>query len=66
MKAVFLFYYIGIDMVKLPDCKGYNLLVITRDDFSEWAKARPLKNPTSKKITKFIWEEIVYRYGLFE
>ncbi|PMD51452.1 uncharacterized protein K444DRAFT_544867, partial [Hyaloscypha bicolor E] len=25
-------------------------------------KARPLKNLTSKKITKFIWKEIVYRY----
>jgi hypothetical protein len=54
MKAVFLFYYIGINIVKLPDYKGYNSLVITRDDFSGWTEARPLKNPTSKKITKFI------------
>jgi hypothetical protein len=52
--VVSLFYYIGINIIKLLDYKGYNLLVITRDNFLGWAKARPLKNPTSKKITKFI------------
>ena len=61
-----LFYYLGINVVKLPDYKEYNSLVITRDDFSGQIKARSLKNPTSKKITKFIWEEIIYRYNLFK
>ena len=65
MKATLLFYCLGVNIVKLPDYKGYNSLVVTRDDFSEWVKARPLKNLTSKKITKFIWEEIIYRYSLF-
>jgi RNase H-like domain found in reverse transcriptase/Integrase zinc binding domain len=64
-KAAPLFHCLGIDVVKLPDCKGYDSLVVARDDFSGWVEARPLKNPTSKKIAKFIWEEIVCRHGLF-
>ena len=64
-KAAPLFHSLGIDVVKLPDCKGFNSLVVARDDFSGWVEARPLHNPTSKKVAKFIWEEIVYRHGLF-
>ena len=65
MKAISLFFYLRINIVKLLDYKRYNLLVITRDDFLEQVKARSLKNLTSKKITKFIQEEIIYKYSLF-
>jgi hypothetical protein len=64
-KAAPLFHCLGIDVTKLPDCRGYDSLVVARDDFSGWVEARPLKNPTSKKIAKFIWEEIICRHGLF-
>jgi hypothetical protein len=51
--------------VKLPECKGYDCLVVARDDFSGWPEAKPMKNPTSKKIAKFIWTDVICRHGLF-
>ena len=52
-------------MVKLPLYKGYNSLIIIRDKFFGWVKAKPIKNPTSKKIAKFIYNDIICRHGIF-
>jgi len=41
-------------MVKLLDYKGYNYLIVARDDFFKWPEAKLIRNPTSKKIAKFI------------
>jgi hypothetical protein len=64
-KATPLFYYIGINVVKLPEYKGYNYLVVAKDDFFKWLKAKLIKNLTSKKIAKFIWIKVICRYNLF-
>jgi hypothetical protein len=45
---------------------GYRYLIIARDNFSEWVKARPLVNPNSKIIAKFLWEDVVCRHEYFE
>jgi hypothetical protein len=65
MKAASLFHYIGIDMIKMPDCKGYNYLLVVRDDFSGWVEAKSIKMLTSVKVTKFIYNEIICRHGVF-
>jgi hypothetical protein len=44
---------------------GYRYLIITRDDFLDWVKARPLVNPNSKMIIKFFWKDVVCRYRYF-
>ncbi len=49
----------------MPDCKGYNSLVIARDNFFSWAKAKQIKNLISKKVAKFIYYKIICRYKLF-
>jgi hypothetical protein len=51
--------------VKLPERKGYDCLVVARDDFSGWVEAKPLKTPTSKKVAKSIHQEIICRHGVF-
>jgi hypothetical protein len=51
--------------VKLLECKGYNYLVIAKDNFFKWLKAKLIKNPISKKIAKFIWTKVICRYNLF-
>ena len=64
-KAAPLFHCIGIDVVKMPDCKGYDCLLVARDDFSGWVEAKPMKTPTSAKVAKFIYDEIICRHGVF-
>ena len=54
IKAAPLFYYISIDVIYLLYYRGYNCLIIARDNFSRWPKAKPIKNPISKKVIKFI------------
>ncbi len=49
----------------MPDCKGYNSLIIARDNFSSWAKAKQIKNLISKKVAKFIYYKIIYKHRLF-
>lgn len=64
-RVVPLFHCIGIDVVKLPQCGMFDSLVVARDDFSGWVEAKPMKNPTSKKIAKFIYNDIICRHGVF-
>ena len=52
-------------MVKLLLCKGYNSLIIIRNKFFKWIKIKSIKNSISKKITKFIYNDIIYRHGIF-
>lgn len=63
-RVVPLFHCIGMDVVKLPPSGGYDSLCVARCDFSGWVEAMPMKNPTSKKVAKFLWE-IICRHGVF-
>jgi hypothetical protein len=54
IKAAPLFYYININIINMLEYKGYNYLVVARDDFFRWLKAKLIKNLTSKKVAKFI------------
>jgi reverse transcriptase-like protein/integrase-like protein len=64
-RVVPIFGCVGIDVVKLPDCGPYNCLVVARDDFSGWPEAKPMKNPTAKKIAQFLWSDVICRHGVF-
>jgi hypothetical protein len=48
--------FVIVDIIYMPMRKkgGYRYLVITRDDFLEWIKARFLVNPNSKMVAKFL------------
>lgn len=43
----------------------YICLVVARDNFLGWPEAKPMKNPTSDKTAKFIWEDLIRRYEVF-
>jgi len=64
-KAAPLFHCIGIDVVKLPERERYDCLVVARDDFSGWVEAKPMKQADSRKVARFIWEDLICRHGLF-
>ncbi len=60
-----MFEKVGLDIVQLPQYKGKNYLVVTRDDLSGWPEARALASADSVAVAKFLWEEVVCRHGCF-
>ncbi|OMJ16874.1 Retrovirus-related Pol polyprotein from transposon [Smittium culicis] len=59
------FKKIGVDLVLMPTGKlDMKYLVVARDDFSGWVEARPLRNNISESVWKFLFEEIICRYGI--
>ncbi|KAF8857856.1 hypothetical protein BDZ45DRAFT_592203 [Acephala macrosclerotiorum] len=43
----------------------FDSLIVIRNDFFDWIEIKPIKNSTSKKIVKFIYNNIICRYGVF-
>ena len=54
-----------LDIVYMPNVRGYKYLVIARDDLSGWIEGRPLKQKLAKHVGRFIWEDIICRFGLY-
>src|SRR6266508_2887197 len=55
----------GIDIVgPLPQTEdGYRYIVVAIDYFSRWPEARPLTHANARQVAKFIYEEIICRFG---
>src|SRR6266511_1669601 len=55
----------GIDIVRLlPQTEdGYRYIVVAMDYFSRWPEARPLTHANAWQVVKFIYEEIICRFG---
>ncbi|GKC70870.1 reverse transcriptase domain-containing protein [Tanacetum coccineum] len=60
------FYQWGLDIVgPLPEgLKKLKFIIVAIDYFTMWMKAKPLANTTGKDVKKFVWENIVCRFGL--
>ncbi|GKD82665.1 reverse transcriptase domain-containing protein [Tanacetum coccineum] len=61
-----LFYKLGIDIAG-PFPKGpgkVKFLIIAIDYLTKWIEARPLATITGNQIKKFVWDNIVCRFGL--
>ena len=56
----------GVDLIgELPKAKGgVRYAVVAVDYFTKWAEAASLATITSKKITSFVFNSIVYRFGI--
>ncbi|GKB39178.1 reverse transcriptase domain-containing protein [Tanacetum coccineum] len=60
------FYKWGIDIVR-PFLEGpgkVKFLIVAIDYFTKWIEAKPIATITGAKIKKFMWDNIVYRFGL--
>ena len=42
---------------------GYRYIVVAIDYFSRWPEARPLTHANARQVAKFIYEEIICRFG---
>lgn len=54
-----------MDIVYMPAVEGYKFLVMARDDLSGWVEGRPLRKANTASAAKFLWEDVVCRWGLF-
>ena len=60
------FYMWGLDIVGPMHTfsYGHRFFVAATDYFTKWIEVRPLRVTTEKYIQKFIWENIITRFGL--
>ncbi|KAL0436078.1 UNVERIFIED_CONTAM: Gag-Pol polyprotein [Sesamum radiatum] len=56
----------GMDIVgKLPRATGQReYLIVAVDYFTKWVEAEPLAKIGEKEVMKFIWQNIICRFGL--
>lgn len=45
---------------------GLKFLIITVDYFTKWIEAEPLATVTGRKIIKFMWKNILTKFGTSE
>ncbi|GKU89192.1 hypothetical protein SLEP1_g3360 [Rubroshorea leprosula] len=56
----------GLDLLGpfMKGVGGVTHLIVGVDYFTKWVEARPLSNPTSKKVKDFVFSSIICRYGI--
>ncbi|GKA27132.1 reverse transcriptase domain-containing protein [Tanacetum coccineum] len=60
------FYKWGIDIVgSFPEGPGkVKFLIVAMDYFTKWIEAKPVATITRNQVKRFVWENIVCRFGL--
>ena len=56
----------GIDLIgPMPTaCPTFKYAVVAFNYFTKWVEAKPLATISSKKVQEFVWESIIYRFGI--
>ena len=56
----------GIDLIgPMPTAHPtFKYVVVAVDYFTKWAEAKPLATISSKKVQEFVWESIIYYFGI--
>ena len=55
---------VSVDIVFIPESvKRYKYIVFGWNDLSEWVEGCTLKENMTWNIMKFLYEEVIYRYG---
>nr|GEW96893.1 hypothetical protein [Tanacetum cinerariifolium] len=62
------FYQWGLDiLVPLPEGPGkLKFIIVAIYYFTKWMEAKPLAKTTDKEVQKFVWKNIVCRFGLLK
>jgi hypothetical protein len=53
----------NMDTVHMPSSGGFKYIVDLRDDLSGWLEAKMLRSATSKNVAKFLFEDVMCRFG---
>ena len=54
-----------MEVVHIPKNQGKSYLVAARSDFLGWVEARALIRADNAAIARFLYEDIIYRHGIF-
>lgn len=58
---------VGLDVTHIgPGEHSKKCLVVARDDLSGWVEARALKSISSEAVARFLYEEVITRFGCFK
>ncbi|GJW41851.1 reverse transcriptase domain-containing protein [Tanacetum coccineum] len=55
---------IGLDLSRKVLEKSNKFLIVAMDYFTKWIEAKPVATITGNQVKKFVWENIVCRFGL--
>ncbi|GJU61545.1 reverse transcriptase domain-containing protein [Tanacetum coccineum] len=60
------FFQWGMDVLgPLPQAHGkVKFVIVAIDYFTKWIEAKPLTKTTKKEVKKFVWDNIICRFGL--
>ncbi|GJR21900.1 retrovirus-related pol polyprotein from transposon TNT 1-94 [Tanacetum coccineum] len=60
------FYQWGLDILgPLPEGPGkLKFIIVALDYFTKWMEAKPLAKTNGKEVKKYVWENIICRFGL--
>ena len=62
--SAFIFQKVALDIVHMPVVgRGYQYLVLARDDLTGWVEGRALKTKSSQGVAKFLWEDVICRHS---
>ena len=62
-----IFAQIRMDLIHMtPSVKGYNYIITAVDYLSKYCKMRVLKEKSAKEVAKFIYEDLICRWGCSE
>ena len=61
-----IFPQIGMDLIHMNRCRGYNYIITAVDYLSKYCEMRPLKEKSAKEVARFIYEDLICRWGCSE
>ena len=61
-----IFAQIGMDLIHMNRCRGYNYIITAVDYLSKYCEMRPLKEKSAKEVARFIYEDLICRWGCSE
>jgi hypothetical protein len=62
----FLWKKIEMNIVHMSSNKEKHYLIVTRDDFFDWAETRALLEAKTWRVTKFFWKDVICKHDCFE
>ena len=61
-----IFAQIGMDLIHMNRCRGYNYIITAVDYLSKYCEMRPLKEKSAREVARFIYEDLICRWGCSE
>ena len=61
-----IFTQIGMDLIHMNPCRGYNYIITAADYLSKYCEMRPLREKSAKEVAKFKYEDLICRWGCSE